>query len=187
MSVLDRGLDWAGANLVPLVLIPLAAGLIWVAVWRVWLPPAGNAGAVARTVTSVDSNAPTRPTHKVTRVVRTTQGAVPSRRSEALALALVLLGAGTAIVGVFHDRIGSIEVDKDGLKIELTAAERSGAARLVARLAAGGASTRSYARALERYLRAVATSRPVLGSAAPAALAAEQAEALADRIADEHV
>ena len=32
--------DWLGANLVPLVLIPLAALLLWVGIWRVWLPAA---------------------------------------------------------------------------------------------------------------------------------------------------
>ena len=62
MSVLDRACPgtWArraGANLVPLILIPLAAVLLWVAVWRVWLPPAGGAGVIARTVTTVDANA----------------------------------------------------------------------------------------------------------------------------------
>ena len=30
MSVLDRPSGWAGANFVPLVLIPLAALLVWV-------------------------------------------------------------------------------------------------------------------------------------------------------------
>ena len=44
-----KALSWAGANFAPLVLIPLAAGLIWIAVWRVWLPPAGAGGAVATT------------------------------------------------------------------------------------------------------------------------------------------
>src|SRR6476659_8834851 len=118
---------WLRANLVPLVLLPLAACLIWIAVWRIWLPPRASADAVARSVTTVDANAPTRPTHKVTTVMRATRAAGPSRRSEPLALALVFLGAGAAVVAVFHDRIGSIQLGKDGIKIELTEAERTGA------------------------------------------------------------
>src|SRR3954452_6547097 len=139
-------MSWARANLVPIVLLPLAAGLIWVAVWRVWLPPAGSAGAVARSVTTVDANASTRPTHRVTTVVKATRGAAPSRRSEPLALALLFLGAGTAVIAVFHDRIGSIQLGKDGVKIDLTEAEAQGASTLAARLAAHGAPPAAYAR-----------------------------------------
>ena len=134
---MSRLAAWVRANLVPLVLIPLAAVLIWVAVWRIWLPPAGSGGAVARSVTTVDANAPTRPTHKVTTVVRATRAAGPARRSEPLALALVFLGAGAAVVGVFHDRIGSLQLGKDGIKIDLTEAE--GAGRRAARRAPRGA------------------------------------------------
>jgi len=71
-------IDWLGRNLVPIVLIPLSAVLLWVGIWRVWLPPAGGGGITARTVTTVDANATTRPTHRVTTVVKTTAG--PRRR-----------------------------------------------------------------------------------------------------------
>ena len=46
------------ANLVPLVLIPLAAVLLWVAIWRVWLPPAERRRDRRDTVTTVNANAP---------------------------------------------------------------------------------------------------------------------------------
>ncbi|HEX4519500.1 MAG TPA: hypothetical protein VH063_07950 [Gaiellaceae bacterium] len=192
MSRRDRALAWARANFAPLILIPLAAGLIWIAIWRVWLPPAAGGAAVTTTVTTVNANATTAPTHKVTTVVRSSSGGSPSRRSEALALALVFLGAGAAVVAVFHDRIGSIDLGKDGIKIDLDAAEQTGAAALVGRLAAAGAPARAYGRGLDRYLRTVASRRGV-GSASPVAgaihgaLASDQAVALADRIADELV
>jgi hypothetical protein len=151
--------DWMGANLVPLVLIPLAALLLWVGIWRVWLPPAPVGGVTARTVTTVDASASTRPTHKVTTVVKTTRGAAPSRRSELLALVLLLVGTGAAVIGVFNRRIGSLELGKDGLKVDLTEAERVQAAALVSKLASRGASPRSYGRALDGYVRSVADSR----------------------------
>jgi len=150
---------WTGAHLVPLVLIPLAAVLLWVAIWRVWLPPAGGGSVTARTVTTLDANATTRPTHKVTTVVKTTRGASPSRRSEVLALVLLLVGTGAAVIGVFNDRIGSFELGKDGMKVDLTEAERAQAAALVATLASRGASPGSYARSLESYVRSVAGAR----------------------------
>jgi hypothetical protein len=192
MSRRDRGLRWAGTNFAPLVLIPLAVGLIWIAVWRVWLPPAGGGGALTTTVTTVNANAKTKPTHKVTRVVRAARGGSPSRRSEALALALVFLGAGAAIVAVFHDRITSVELGKDGIKLDLDPAAQSGAAALVTRLAASGAPSKTYGRGLDRYLRAVASRRKVVGArptsgSAPPGFGSEQAVALADRIADELV
>jgi hypothetical protein len=174
---------WIRANLVTLVLLPLGACLIWIAVWRIWLPPSGSADAVAHSVTTVDANAPTRPTHKVTTVVRATPAAGPARRSEPLALALVFLGAGVAVVAVFHDRIGSIQLGKDGFKIDLTEAERSGAAQLVGRLAADGAPPAAYARGLRRYLRAVASRRGVRA----ASTAAVDPLELANRIADQLV
>lgn len=174
---------WIRANLVPLVLLPVAACLIWIAVWRVWLPPSGSADAVARSVTTVDANAATRPTHKVTTVVRATRAAGPARRSEPLALALVFLGAGAAVVAVFHDRIGSIQLGKDGIKIELTEAERTGAAQLVERLAADGASPAAYGRGLQRYLGAVASRRGVRAASTGTLDPVE----LANRIADELV
>jgi hypothetical protein len=151
--------DWVGSNLVTLVLIPLAALLLWVGIWRVWLPPAPVGGVTARTVTTVDANAGTRPTHKVTTVVKTTRGASPSRRSELLALVLLLAGTGAAVIGVFNRRIGSLELGKDGVKVDLTEAERARAAALVSRLASRGASPSSYGRALDGYVRSVAGSR----------------------------
>ena len=54
-------------------------------------------------------------------------------------IVLLFLGAGAAVVGVFHDRIGTIELDKDGVKITLSKAEQAGAAALVDRLARAGA------------------------------------------------
>ena len=172
----------------PLVLIPLGALLVWVAVWRVWLPPLSSAGASARTVTTVDADTSSQPTHKVTTVVKTSRGASPARRSEVLALALLFLGAGAAVVGVFHDRIGSLELGKDGVKIELTEAERSGAAALVARLAGSGAPPSSYAKGLDRYVRSLAVRR---STGAPCqrrlCLAQDDSLVLANRIADDLV
>ena len=178
MSLVARACSWAGANLVPLVLVPLAAVLLWVGIWRVWLPPAGGGGVAARTVTTVDANTSTRPTHKVTTVVKTSRESSPSRRSEALALMLLLVGTGAAVIGVFHDRIGSLELGKDGMKIDLTPEEQKGAATLVSRLAQRGAPPREYARGLDRYVRAVAGSR-----SAPNGVTAERALSLAARIA----
>jgi hypothetical protein len=151
--------DWVGANLVPIVLLPLAGVLLWVGIWRVWLPPATAGGVTARTVTTIEANASTRPTHKVTTVVKTTRGAAPSRRSEALALVLLLAGTGAAVVGVFNRRIGSLELGKDGVKVDLNEAERAQAAALVSRLASRGASSGSYGRALDGYVRSIAGSR----------------------------
>ncbi len=183
-------LRWIGANLAPLLLVPLAAGLMWVSVWRIWLPPL-HGGAVSRTVTTVDA---LDASHKVTRVVKTSRAAGPTRRSEALAMLLILLGAGAAIVAVFHDRIDAIELGKDGIKLELTPAEQQGAATLAARLARRGAPGSAYRQAFTRYLRAVGARTPreralagtPAGATAPAlGLTAAEATSLADRIADE--
>jgi hypothetical protein len=152
--------DWVGSNLVPLVLIPLAALLLWVGIWRVWLPAAPVGGVVTRTVTTVTANAASRPTHRVTTVVKTSRGTAPSRRSELLALVLLLVGTGAAVIGVFNRRIGSLELGKDGVKVELNEAERAQAAALVSRLASRGASPSSYGRALDGYVRSIAGSRP---------------------------
>ena len=167
-----KGSAWVGENLVPLVLVPLAVVLLWVGIWRVWLPPAPPGGVTARTVTTVDANAVTRPTHKVTTVVKTTQGNSPSRRSEALALVLLLVGTGAAVIGVFNRRIGSLELGKDGVKVDLTDTERAAAAALVSDLASRGASPSAYGRGLDSYVRAVAGSRDVPKPEPPAKLAA---------------
>jgi len=156
---MSRTSDWVAANLVPLVLIPLAAVLLWVGIWRVWLPPAPVGGVTSRTVTTVEANASSRPTHRVTTVVRTTRGTSPSRRSEVLALVLLLAGTGAAVIGVFNHRIGSLELGKDGVKVDLTESERAQAASLVSELASRGATPRAYATSLDRYVRAVAGSR----------------------------
>ena len=73
MSRSRQGIAWVGANLVPLVLIPLA-GPARLGRGLAGLAAAARAarGASARTVTTVDANASTRPTHKVTTVVKTT-------------------------------------------------------------------------------------------------------------------
>ncbi len=160
---MTRIATWVGARLVPLVLIPLAALLLWVGIWRVWLPPAGGGVVTARTVTTVDATASSLPTHKVTTVVKTTSGTSPSRRSELLALVLLLVGTGAAVIGVFNDRIGSLELGKDGVKVDLTETERAEAASLVSKLASRGATPGSYGRALDGYVRRVAGSRPDRG------------------------
>ncbi len=121
------------------------------------------------------------------------RAAAPSRRSEALALALVLLGAGAAVIAVFHDRIGSLELGKDGVKIDLDPAAQT-RGRRARRAARRGrrAAAKAYGRGLDRYLRAVA-SRPEPGRCGPdparqpPCSAPAQAAALADRIADELV
>lgn len=187
---------WVGTNAVPLALLPLAAVFVWVAVWRVWLPQPSGSSASSRSVTTVHANAGTRPTHKVTTVVKTAAASVPSRRSETLVLALVFLGAGIAVIAVFNNRIGSIELDKAGVKISLNPAEKAGAAELVDRLARSGAGSRTLARGLRRYLASVAARRPPPESPRPAGidreaaspgLTTEQAQALAASIADDLV
>jgi len=187
MPVVARMLAWTGANFVPLVLIPLAATLIWVSIWKIWLPRPVSRGSSARTVTTVDASAASRPAHKVTTIVKTAVAPVPSRRSETLAIVLLFVGVGAAVIGVFHDKIGSIELDRTGIKIDLTAAEQAGAAALVSQLARGGAPKRAYARGLARYVRAVAAGRePVLAAESEgASLSTAHAESLAARIADD--
>jgi len=73
---------------------------------------------------------------------------------------LLLAGTGAAVIGVFNRRIGSFELGKDGVKVDLTEAERAGAAALVSQLASSGATPPVYASALDSYVRAVASSRP---------------------------
>ena len=92
--------------------------------------------------------------------MRATRAAAPSRRSEPLALALVFLGAGAAVVAVFHDRIGSIQLGKDGIKIDLDAGRERRARR---RSSSGSPRAeqrpRRYARGLDRYLAGASPSR----------------------------
>jgi hypothetical protein len=114
---------WIGANAVPVVLVPLAAVLLWVAIWKVWLPEPGPG--------------------------------TPSRRSVTLAVALVLLGVASALVGLFHDRIGSIKVSTTGIDVELSKAEQAGAQELVSALAARNAPAGAYVEGLQRYVSQV--------------------------------
>jgi hypothetical protein len=146
-----------GDELAPLVLLPLAAVLVWVSVWKVWLP-APDPGA-------------------------------PSRRSVTLAIVLLVLGVSAAVIAVFHDRLRRIQLSRTGLTVTLTPGERDGLGALVERLAGAGASSEKVAEAIRRYLDAVQSRRPTVKSltADGSGLNAEQARALADRIADEIV
>lgn len=143
-----------GANLAPIVLIALAAILVWVAIWKIWLP-----------VPSAGS---------------------PSRRSETLALALLLLGVGAAVLGVFHERLSSFELDRSGFKITLTKAEREGAHELVDELGRRGAPADAYVSALRRYLARLPGERPTGPHALSAAeVSNERYKQLAHEIADD--
>ena len=105
----------------------------------------------------------------------------------------MFLGAGAAIVAVFHDRIASVELGKDGIKLDLDSggADGGGGARHPACRERRAAEDATVA-GLDRYLRAVASRRErwsVRGptGAATAGFGSEQAVALADRIADDLV
>src|SRR5437763_6011651 len=111
---------WVGAEIAPLVLLTLAVVLVWVSVWKVWLP-------------SPDDG-------------------TPSRRSVTLAIVLLLLGVGAAVVGVFHDRLRRIELSRTGLTVTLSPTERAGLGALVEQLARSGASSAKVAEAIRRYL-----------------------------------
>jgi hypothetical protein len=142
---------WLGANIAPLVLIALAGILLWVAIWRVWLP------------------AP--------------DGGSPSRRSETLALTLVLLAVGAAVLGVFHDRLSSFALDRTGFKVVLDTAQRQGVQTLVEELGRRGAAADAYPAAVGRYVAELA--RNGSGGRAAAADASGAYERLARRIADD--
>ena len=146
---------WVGAEIAPLVLLPLAAVLVWVSVWKVWLP-SPDAGT-------------------------------PSRRSVTLAIVLLVLGVSAAVVAVFHDRLRRIELSRSGLTVTLTPAERDGLGSLVEQLVQKGASSAKVAEAIRHYLDAVHTRRPPAKTltADGSGLTAAQAQALAERIADE--
>jgi len=169
------------------VLIPAAAVLVIVALWSVWLPRTTSGGTVARTTTTIDSNPGLHPTHRVTTIARAVPGRTPSRRSETLTIVLLFLGVGLSLVGVFHRRIGTIDLGRNGIRIELTRAQQAGAARLASRLAATGAPRGTYAVAFERYLSALSRrdshgEQPV--RSATSAIDEERATGLADAIAD---
>lgn len=42
---------WVGAEIAPLVLLPLSAVLVWVSVWKVWLPSPDDGSPSRRSVT----------------------------------------------------------------------------------------------------------------------------------------
>src|SRR3954451_14254818 len=42
---------WVGAEIAPIVLLPLAAILVWVSVWKVWLPAPDGGTPARRSVT----------------------------------------------------------------------------------------------------------------------------------------
>src|SRR5438552_15468212 len=42
---------WVGAEIAPIVLLPLAAVLVWVSVWKVWLPSPDDGSPSRRSVT----------------------------------------------------------------------------------------------------------------------------------------
>jgi hypothetical protein len=145
---------WIGASFAPITLLALGAILVWVAIWKVWLP------------------AP--------------DGGSPSRRSATLALALLVLGVGASVLGVFHGRLSSFELDKEGFKITLTKAERDGAHELVEELARLGAPADAYVSALTRYIAQLPRERPVGPRALTAASASsERYRRLAREIADD--
>jgi len=140
-----------GANVAPLVLLPLAAVLVWAAIWKVWLPETVPGSTTTRTVTTVDRQPATRPVHAVTTVVASKPGATPSRRSETLAIALLLLGTGAALVAVFNRRVASVELGRDGFKVTLNATERRGLVTLVGLLQQHDGDAERVARGVERY------------------------------------
>src|SRR5918911_4269293 len=110
---------WVGAEIAPLVLLPLAAVLVWASVWKVWLP--------------------------------SPDGESPSRRSVTLAIVLLVLGVGAAVVGVFHNRLRRIELSRTGVTVTLTQPEQTGLGALVEQPARSGASPAKVAEAVRRY------------------------------------
>jgi hypothetical protein len=115
---------WLGTNYVPCVLVSLAAALVWVAIWKVWLPEPGPGS--------------------------------PSRRSVTVALALLVLGVGSAVVGLFHERLGSVKLSPTGIDVELTKAEQAGAHELVSALGARNAPASAYVEGMQRYVERLA-------------------------------
>lgn len=51
MSTVAAVLRWAGDKIAPVVLLPLAAVLVWVSVWKVWLPVPDAGSPSRRSVT----------------------------------------------------------------------------------------------------------------------------------------
>ena len=124
---LDRIVGWTTANPVPLLLMPLAALLLWVAIWRIWLPPPERRrDRPHRDDRGRERGRPAAPQGHDGGRGRPARPR-PPRRSETLVIALVFLAVGIAVVGLFHDRIASFELDRDGFKIDLTKPEKEGA------------------------------------------------------------
>jgi hypothetical protein len=148
---------WVGAEIAPLVLLPLGAVLVWASVWEVWLP--------------------------------SPEAETPSRRSVTLAIVLLVLGVGAAIVGVFHNRLRRIELSRTGVTVTLTPPEQTGLGALVEQLARAGASPAKVAEAIRSYLDAVEQKRPVVKAAVAdgGGLTTDEARRLAERIAAETV
>jgi hypothetical protein len=148
---------WVGAAIAPLVLLPLAAVLVWAAVWKVWLP--------------------------------SPEAESPSRRSVTLAIVLLVLGVGAAVVGVFHNRLRRVELSRTGVTVTLTPPEQTGLGALVEQLARSGASSAKVADAIRRYLDVVQQKRPVVKAAVAdgAGLTTDEARSLAAQIASDTV
>jgi hypothetical protein len=51
VSTVAAVLRWAGDKIAPVVLLPLAAVLVWVSVWKVWLPVPDTGSPSRRSVT----------------------------------------------------------------------------------------------------------------------------------------
>jgi hypothetical protein len=159
-------MSWLGAQLAPLVLLPLAAVLLWVAIAKVWLPAPDGPGPSQHSVTTVERNTATTPTVTTTTVTKTSDDA-PSRRSETLAITLLLLGCGIAVAGLFARRLGSIDLGPDGVKVTLTPPEKKALASLIDTLGNRGADSETVATGIERYLGAVAGGKRHVLSAKP--------------------
>ena len=161
-SLLPKASGWLARNIAPLILLPVSALLLWVAIWRVWLPNDGASTGVVKTVTSTQRSGTVASGGSVVTVERATIGAPPSRRSETLVVVLLILAVGSAGVGVFHRQLASVELSADGLKITLTHGEKQGLGELVRTLHAAGASPDTLATGVGRYVDAVASLRGAL-------------------------
>ncbi len=157
--MLPKASSWLARNVAPLILLPLSALLLWVAIWRVWLPNDGTSTGVVKTVTSTQRSGTVATGGSVVTVERATIGAPPSRRSETLVVVLLVLAVGSAGVGVFHRQLASVELSADGLKITLTHGEKQGLGELVGTLHESGASPDVLATGVSRYVDAVSSVR----------------------------
>src|SRR5579862_4752615 len=95
----------------------------------------------------------------------------PSRRSNTLTIALLVLGVGTAILGLMHDRIASLKASTTGFELTLTPEQQEGAQELVNQLAAKNAPASAYAEGLKRYVARLPKTKAAHAHA-PAAAAA---------------